>query len=144
MSTLTGLRPTKQRWLMIGLGLTGLLLYARHFHSRDVKHHRFEAAVNKMKDMPVEMGPEATAFNLSGRSLFVSYHGVLTLVYDGWSPAAMAVKVCLPTIDLCCRLPKSNLTRHRMHSTDPVFPGFGTTISLGSFTVNGEALYFQR
>ena len=44
--------------------------------------------------MPVVLEPDAAAFDLTPRSLFVSYHGVITLVYDGWPDGAMGAKVC--------------------------------------------------
>ena len=46
------------------------------------------------KGMPLELDPGARSFDLMPTSLFVSYHGVITLVYDGWPDGAMGVKVC--------------------------------------------------
>ena len=48
--------------------------------------------------MPLVLEPGAGAFDLWPRSLFVSYHGVITLVYDGWPDSAMSVKVCSPPL----------------------------------------------
>ena len=91
--------------------ILGALVLAWRHSATTVEHHKFKQVKEQMSHIPVTFGPNVTAFDLKARQFFVSYHGVLTLAYDGWTAEALALKVRSLSISVYTDVTSCNAVR---------------------------------